>query len=75
MGVAAGGTDKDTQYFLSRGLSVVHIKKSCIAWVCLTEGMPDTDLLDRVFAKQTPNGAWKMLRDWLLPRSIATQVK
>ena len=37
--------------------------------------MSDTDLLDRVFAKQSPSGAWKMLRDWFLPRSIATQVK
>ena len=37
--------------------------------------MTDTDLLDRVFARQSPSGAWKMLRDWFLPTSIATQVK
>ena len=66
---------KDTQYFLSQGLSVGHIKKSRIAWICLTESMSDTDLLDRVFAKQSPSGAWKMVRDWFLPSSIATQVK
>ena len=73
--VAVGDTAKDTQYFISQGLSVVHVKKSRIAWVCLTESMSDTDLLDRVFAKQSPSGAWKMLRDWFLPRSIATRVK
>ena len=28
-----------------------------------------------MFAKQSPSGAWKMIRDWFLPRSIATQVK
>ena len=50
--VAVGDTARDTQYFLSQGLSVVHIKKSRIAWVCLTESMSDTDLLDRVFAKE-----------------------
>ena len=37
--------------------------------------MSDTDLLDRVFARQSPSGACKMLRDWILPTSIATQVK
>ena len=37
--------------------------------------MSDTDLLDQMFAKQSPSGAWKMLRDWFLPRSNATQVK
>ena len=37
--------------------------------------MSDTDLLDRVFAKQSPSGALKILRDWFLPRSIATQAK
>ena len=39
-------TAKDTQYFLSQGLSVVYIKKSPIAWVCLAESMPDTEVLD-----------------------------
>ena len=56
-------------------MSVVHFKKSRIAWVCLTESMPDTDLPDRVFAKQSPSGAWKMLRDWFLPRTIGKHVK
>ncbi|CAN0558800.1 unnamed protein product, partial [Laminaria digitata] len=51
------------------------IKKSRIAWKCLAERMPNTDLLDRVFAAQSPSGAWKMLRGWFLPKSIATQVK
>ena len=37
--------------------------------------MTDTDLLDRVFARQSPSGAWRMLRDWFLPKSVATQVK
>ena len=37
--------------------------------------MTDIDLLDRVFAKQSPSGAWKILRDWFLPKSIAMQVK
>ena len=37
--------------------------------------MTDTDLLDRVFGNQSTSGAWKMLRDWFLPRSNATQVK
>ena len=37
--------------------------------------MTDTDPLDRVLANLSPSGAWKMLRDWFLPRSIATQVK
>ena len=55
-------------------MSVVHIKKLRFAWVCF-EIMSDTHLQDRVFAKQSPSGAWKMLRDWFLPRSIATQVK
>ena len=73
--VAVGDTAKDMQYFLFQGLSVVHIKKLGIAWVCLTKSMSDTDLLDRVFAKQSPSGAWKMLRDWFRPRSIATKVK
>ena len=73
--VAVGDTAEDTQRFLSQGLNVVHTKKSCIAWVCLTESMSDTDLLDRVFAKQSPSGAWKIFRDWFLPRSMATQVK
>ena len=37
--------------------------------------MPETGLLDRVFTRKSPSGAWKMLRDWFLPRSVATQVK
>ena len=73
--VAVGDTAKDTQYFISQGLSVVHVKKSRIAWVCLTESMSDTDLPDRVFDKQSPSDAWKMLRDWFLPRTIGKHVK
>ena len=37
--------------------------------------MTDTDLLDRVFARKSPSGAWRMLRDWFLPKSVATEVK
>ena len=57
--VAVGDTAKDTQYVPSQGLGVVQIKKSRIAWVCLTESMSDTDLLDQLFAIQSPSGAWK----------------
>ena len=73
--VAVGDTTKDTQYFISQGLSRPHIKNARVAWICLTESMTDTDLLDRVFARQSPSGAWRMLRDWFLPKSVATQVK
>ena len=37
--------------------------------------MTDTDLLNRVFARQSPSGAWRMPRDWFSPKSVATQVK
>lgn len=35
----------------------------------------DTDLLGRAFARQSPGGAWKMPRNCLLPRSMATEVE
>lgn len=73
--VAVGGTAKDTEYFLSQGLNIAHIKKSGIAWICLTETVSNTDLLDWVFAAQSPSGAWKMFCGWFLPNSVATQVK
>ena len=62
-------------YFIPQGLSRPHIKNARVAWICLTESMTDTDLSDRVFARQSPSGAWIMLRDWFLPKSVATQVK
>ena len=37
--------------------------------------MTDTDLLVRVFAKQSPSSTRKILREWFQPRSIGTQVK
>ena len=55
--VAVGDTTKDTQYFISQGLSRPHIKNARVAWICLTEIMTDADLLDRVFARQSPSGA------------------
>ena len=73
--VAVGDTTKDTQYFLSQGLTHSHVRNAQVAWIWLTESMSDTDLLDRVFARQSPSGAWKIPRDWFLPRSFATQVK
>ena len=73
--VTVGDTAKDTQYFLAQGLTPLHIRNARIAWICLTEGISDTDLLDRVFARQSPSGAWQMLCDWFQPRSIATQIK
>ena len=72
--VAVGDTTKDTQHFVSQGLSRPHINNA-VAWICLTESMTDTDLLKRVFARQSPSGAWRMVRDWFLRISVATQVK
>ena len=45
--VAVGDTTKDAQYFISQGLSRPHIKNARVAWICLTESMTDTDLLDK----------------------------
>ena len=73
--VAVGDTTKDMQYFVYKGLAHAHIRSARVPWKCLTENLIDTDMLDRVFAKQSPSGAWKMLCDWFVPRSIATQVK
>ena len=72
--VAVEDTTKDTHYFFSQDLTHAHIRSARVAWLCLTKSTADTDLLDRVFAKQSPSGAWKMLRDWFSPRPIATQV-
>ena len=41
----------------------------------MTEIMTGTDLLDKVFPEQSPSDPWKILRVWLMPRSIATQIK
>ena len=73
--LAAGDTTKDTHNFLSQGFTHSQIRNARVVWICWTESMSDTDLLDRVFARQSPSCAWKTLRDWFLPRSIATQVK
>ena len=73
--VAVGDTTTDTQYSISQGLSRPHIKNGRVACICLTKSMTDTNLLDRVFARQLPSGAWRMLRDWFLPESLATQAK
>ena len=73
--VAVGDSTKDTRYFLTQGVSHDHIKKARIAWVCLTESMSDTNLLDRIFATQSPSGGWRMLQDCFFPRSMADQVK
>lgn len=59
--VAVGDTTKDTQHVLSQGLTYSHIRNARVAWTRLTGSMSDTDLLDRVFARQSPSGAWKML--------------
>ena len=37
--------------------------------------MSDICVLDRMFAKQSPNGAWEMLRDWFPLISMVTHVK
>ena len=71
--VAVGDTSKDTQDFVSQSLTNARSRCARVAWICWTESMSDTDLLDRVCARQSPSGA--MLRDLFLPRSIATQVK
>ena len=73
--ISVGDTTKDTQYFVLLGLSRLHIKNARVAWICLTESMTDTDLLDREFARQSPSGAWRILRHWFLLKSVATQVK
>ena len=72
--IAVGDSAKNTEYFLSQRLSIAHVKRSRIAWICVTESMSNTDLLDRVFAAQSPSGEWKMLRGWFLPNFVATQV-
>ena len=70
-----GDTTKGTQYFVSQVFTYAHIRSARVAWICLAPSMSDTDLLDRAFARQSPRGAWKILRNWFLPRSIGTQVK
>ena len=39
------------------------------------DSMSNIDLLERVFATQSPSGAWNVRRGWFLPKCIATQVK
>ena len=73
--IAVGETAKDAHLFISQVLSAAHVKKARIAWISLTESMSNTDLLDRLDVVQSPSGAWKMLRHWLLPAPIATQDK
>ncbi|CAN0405489.1 unnamed protein product, partial [Laminaria digitata] len=46
-----------------------------MAWTCLAESMTDPELLGRVFATKSPSGGWKMLKDWLMPQTMADQVK
>ena len=46
--VAVGDTTKDTQYFVSQGLTPAHIRSARVAWIRLTERMSTTDLLDKV---------------------------
>ena len=60
--VAVGDTTNDNPYFVSQGLTHAYISSARVGWVCLTESMTDTDLRE-------------MIRDWFLPRSIATIVK
>ena len=74
-GIAVGDTAKDTHLFIYQVLSAVHVKEARTAWICLTKSMSNTDLLDRLVVVQSPRGAWKKLRRWLLPTSIAAQVK
>lgn len=74
--LAVGSAAKDTLYFPSQGLSPSHTKNARISWMCFTENMmTGTNLLDRVFARQSTSGAWEVLRDWFLPISIDTQTK
>ena len=73
--LAVADTAKDTQYFVFKALTHAQVRSAPVAWKCLTENMPDTDLRDRVCERQSLSGGWKMLFDWFLPRSIAAQVK
>ena len=66
---------KNVQYFLSQGLSEEHTKTARVAWTCLTESIVNRDLLGRVFATKSPSAGWRMLSDWLMPKTMPERVK
>ena len=70
-----GDVTKNTQYFLSKGFGEEHTKTARIAWTCLTESIVNRYLLGRVFATKSPSAGWRMLSDWLMPKTMPERVK
>lgn len=56
---------------LDQGFSEVSVTRSGLAWICTTESVTGRELSSRVYDKNPPSVAWRMLNDWFLLKTLA----
>ena len=70
-----GDPSVTSRFLLDQGFSEISVKRSRLAWTCITESITDRELLSRVFDTNSPSVAWRMLNDWFLPKTLAEKSK
>ena len=70
-----GDPSVTSRFFIDQGCTEISVKRSRLAWTCITESITDRELLSRVFDTNSPSVAWRMLKDWFLPQTLAEKSK
>ena len=70
-----GDPSVTSSFLLDQGFTEISVKRSRLAWTCITEGITDRELLIRVFDTISLSVAWRMLNDWFLPKTLAEKSK
>ena len=70
-----GDPSVTSRFVLDQGCTEISVKRSRLAWTCITESITDRELLSRVFDTNSPSVAWRMLNDWFLPKTPVEKSK
>ena len=62
-GMMVGDPSVTSYSLLDQGFTEICVKRSPLAWTCITESAPDRQLLSRVFDTNCPSVVWRMLND------------
>ena len=70
-----GDPSVTSRFLLHQGLTEISVKRSRLAWTCITESFTDRELLSMVFDTNSSSVAWCMLDDWFLLKPLAKKSK
>ena len=56
---------------IDQGFTEISVKRSRLAWTCITESITDRELLSREFYTISLSVAWRIINDLFLPKALA----